>query len=632
MDLSKRISERYVGPIAFGSITLIILTIVSFYNFLLFHSLAELFSIVVSCGIFMFAWNSRRFMDNGYLFILGVAYLIVGMLDILHMLSYPGMGVFPSGDENLTSQLWVISRYFESLSFIIGYFYIDRRPPSYKLLISYSIAAALFLASIFYWQNFPDCYLPGQGFTFFDHISEVVICTTLLLAAVLLYLKRSRFRTQTYILLNGAIVSTLASEFFFILYDFDQFFLNLFGHMLKIISFYLIYKAIIETGLVRPFNILFDNLQRSERALKREKEFAENLIETAQTIILVLDKEGRIMTFNPFMEELSGYKLAEVKNKNWFDTFVLDNDRAGIRNVYERAMNDNPVRNLIYPIRTKDGKELQIEWNAQPLKNGNGEIVGLITSGQDITQHVQAKKQLLLYADELQKLNANKDKFFHIIAHDLRNPLTSLLGLGDILTSRVSTFPREKIKYYADMIYQSVQNLYNMTENLLQWSRIQTGKFEYSPSSESVEELIRPNVNILRGHAVKKKISIITKLEKNAYAYVDRTMIDSVIQNLISNAIKFTHEGGTIYITSRTRGSHVEIAVADNGIGMSQEKLDSLFKIETHQASYGTAGERGTGLGLLLCKELVEKNHGNIYVKSELNKGTTFLFTIPRSI
>jgi signal transduction histidine kinase len=258
-------------PILYGLVALVVLFglyLTSRYSYLLFHGLVELFSVAVACGIFMMAWNSRRFLANSTLLFIGVAYLFVGILDLLHTLAYKGMGAFPGYGANLPTQLWIASRYVESLSLLVAPAFLARKLKAKAVFAGYSVAVALLVASIFA-GIFPACYVEGQGLTAFKRISEYVIALLLVASAAWFWHRRDAFDRRVLRLLIGSIAITVVSELAFTLYHsvYDVF--NLSGHLLKILSFYLIYKAIIETGLERPYNLLFRDLKQSEAALRQ---------------------------------------------------------------------------------------------------------------------------------------------------------------------------------------------------------------------------------------------------------------------------------------------------------------------------------------------------------------------------
>jgi signal transduction histidine kinase len=245
------------------------LYLTSLYSYNLFHSLAELFSIVVAWIIFVIAWKSRRLLDNDYLLLLGISYLFVGGLDLLHTLSYKGMGVFYGFGANLPTQLWIASRYLQGISFVLATFFVYRKLNEKRMLAAYIAATALIICSIFYWKIFPDCYTPASGLTTFKKTSEYIISLLLLSSLLLLYRKRNAFDPAVFGLLALSLLLTVSSELMFTFYISVYGFSNLAGHFLKIFAVYSIYKALIETGIVKPYSLIFRKLKLSEQSLKK---------------------------------------------------------------------------------------------------------------------------------------------------------------------------------------------------------------------------------------------------------------------------------------------------------------------------------------------------------------------------
>jgi signal transduction histidine kinase len=248
-----------------GGLLLLGLYLASLYNYLLFHSLAEIFSIVIAFCIFILAWNCRDLIDNNYLIFLGIAYLFVGFLDTIHTLAYTGMGVFKGYDSNLPTQLWITARYLESISLLIAYFIIERRKIKINfILLGYTIIVSLLFLSIFYWKIFPACFIEGSGLTPFKKISEYIISLILVVSLFFLLKKKDKFDRKVLHWLVISILLTIASELAFTFYISVYGLSNLIGHIFKIISFYFIYRAIVVTGLTKPNELLFRNLKESE--------------------------------------------------------------------------------------------------------------------------------------------------------------------------------------------------------------------------------------------------------------------------------------------------------------------------------------------------------------------------------
>ncbi len=300
-----------------GVVILAGLYLLSRYNYLLFHSFAEGFSIVIAFAIFAIAWNSRRFLDNNYLLFVGIAYLFVGILDFIHTLGYRGMGVFPGYGTNLATQLWIAARYMESLSLLVAPLLLQRKLRVNLTFLVYAAITTLLLASIFRWNIFPAAFVEGAGLTLFKVISEYVISVILLGAIWLLYQRRAAFSSGVSRLVVASIGITIASEMAFTLYT-DAFGVaNMVGHLLKIVSFYLIYKALIEMGLKSPYDLLFRNLKRSE---EQYRGLFGTMSEGFALHDVILDEKGkpsdyRFLEINDAFEKLTGLSRQDVLGK-----------------------------------------------------------------------------------------------------------------------------------------------------------------------------------------------------------------------------------------------------------------------------------------------------------------------------
>ncbi len=232
---------------------------------------------------------------------------------------------------------------------------------------------------------------------------------------------------------------------------------------------------------------------------------------------------------------------------------------------------------------------------------------------------------------ELESLNATKDKFFSIIAHDLKNPFASLIGASDILVDSADELSQEQIKTFSGIINQSARQAYLLLENLLTWSRMQTGSIALKPKEIDLWDLVNEVVILHTGSAENKGINLEAAVDEDLKIVADPNMINTVIRNLVSNAIKFTPSGGNISVSSHTTEKQVEIWVTDTGVGIDSAGQKKLFRIDEQLIKSGTENETGTGLGLILCKEFIEMHKGQIWVESELGKGSSFRFSIPLS-
>lgn len=230
---------------------------------------------------------------------------------------------------------------------------------------------------------------------------------------------------------------------------------------------------------------------------------------------------------------------------------------------------------------------------------------------------------------ELKELNATKDKFFSIIAHDLKNPFNTLIGFTELMRDNVQNFNQEKIQEFSNILYQTSKNSYALLKNLLDWSRSQTGRLDIKPEKIDVHELTEENLKLLLNNAEKKNIKLYNEVHPEIFIWADYNMINTVLRNLISNAIKYSHEGGHVKIDSYDEGDKTVVCVTDNGIGIKSDVINRLFRIDEHYTTTGTAKETGTGLGLILCKEFIDKNKGEIWVESTFGQGSSFKFSLP---
>lgn len=232
--------------------------------------------------------------------------------------------------------------------------------------------------------------------------------------------------------------------------------------------------------------------------------------------------------------------------------------------------------------------------------------------------------------DELKELNESKDKFFSIIAHDLRSPFQGLLGISNFLVEEFDTLTKEEFKEMVFSLNEALHAQYKFLDDLLSWSRIQSGRIVFDPVNLNLYSEVEKVLRLFESNIKNKKIGILTNINSNLHVNADDDMISLLLRNIISNAIKFTNTNGAIEITAFIEDEMAVVIIADNGVGIDKENISKLFRIDVQYTTYGTNKESGNGLGLVLCKEIVEKHGGKIWVESELNKGTQFYFTLPQ--
>lgn len=323
VQLAKILSKEY-GMQEYLNYSIVFCALVGLYfttyvNYLLFHILAEGFSIVVAFSAFVIAWNSKKYIQNSYLLFIGIAYLFIAFVDLMHALSYKGMPLFADYDY-YANQLWIAARYMESITLWVGFTYLPlNRLPRVNLVFAlYTVVTALVIASVFYWKNFPECFVAGRGLTLFKIRSEYIICVILLLSASLLVKNRSRFTPRIFYTLLGSIIFTICSELSFTLYSSNYGISNLVGHYFKIFSFLLIYQALIKTGIDEPFNLFFLELDRTNNNLKEENRIRKEAEAEKEQLIDELTKAlEEIKTLQGLLSVCSFCKNIKDDKGNW---------------------------------------------------------------------------------------------------------------------------------------------------------------------------------------------------------------------------------------------------------------------------------------------------------------------------
>jgi signal transduction histidine kinase len=239
------------------------------------------------------------------------------------------------------------------------------------------------------------------------------------------------------------------------------------------------------------------------------------------------------------------------------------------------------------------------------------------------------QEKLRKYSEELEVLNATKDKFFSIIAHDLKSPFNAFLGITEILSEDIDILDRSQIKAFVVDLNRSANNQFKLLENLLAWAQIQRGAMPFLPINLNLHAVIDEVFQLYLDNAIEKGITFVNLSDPIFRLLVDQNMIYLLLRNLVYNAIKFTNKGGKIEVGFTIIDNLIEIFVADDGVGISEKAMAKLFRIDNQSTTLGTASEKGTGLGLMLCKEMVEKNGGSVRVSSKLGVGTIFYFCLP---
>ncbi|MEJ2657702.1 MAG: MASE3 domain-containing protein [Desulfobacterales bacterium] len=648
------------------------LYITSLYNYLLFHSLVEIFSVLIAFGIFVIAWNCRRFMDNFYFQFLGIAYLFIGGLDLIHALAYTGMGVFPGHHTNLATQLWISARYMESISLLIAPIFIFRNIKRRYIFFTYFFASSFILAAIFYWKIFPVCFVEGVGLTSFKKVSEYIISFVLVGAIVFLFSHKRDFDKHIFRLLTASMVLTICSELTFTFYISAYGFSNIAGHFLKAISFYLIYKAIIESGLLRPYSLIFRRLKQREEELydfnlELEKRVEKRTVELKKEInvrkqaqkeliksktmlqsvfdgiaepLLLLDKNLTLKILNNSAIEYYGINSLDALGKPCYRAFRERSDPCEeciiASAVSEGRIDDFERKGFMNPERIE-------RVVIYPVKKKAGEDKSAIIRISDITESKMLERKLI----QNEKM-ASLGVLVSGIAHEINNP-NNYISVNIPILREYLNFMMPIVDKYAgnhpdlEIMYMTYpefrEDIFELLDNVQHGSRqiksiVQDLKaFSRTYDDKKVEKIdLKP--------AIEKVISFCrVKIERNVKSFnihipenlpeipVESQLLEQILINLLINAAQAfdqpADENSMVSLSifaDDIKENRLIIEVCDNGRGMDEKTMQRIFDPFFTTKSL----EGGTGLGMYVVHNLIEKIGGQIEIESKPGQGSHF--------
>ena len=364
-------------------------------------------------------------------------------------------------------------------------------------------------------------------------------------------------------------------------------------------------------------------VEKENQSLKKENKIFSSALENSPAIIVITDKNGNIEYANPQFEKITGYELSEVSGVS---IGIL---KSGIHptEFYQdlwKCISSGKVWRGEFYNRKKNGDYYWEQANIAPIKDDNDEIINYVAIKLDITKQKQAENQL---KDQIQ----SKDKLLSIISHDLKSPFGSVAGLTDIVIENFTNYAPEEILKIFQLVNSSARFALDLLENLLNLGRSQTGKITASPTLFYLSQLVQETANSVEGQAINKGIIVKIMVDETIKVNADSNWTKIVLRNLLSNAIKFTHPSGKVDILAKEVENFITITVVDNGVGISPQDISKLFLLDMKYTTLGTSNEKGTGLGLLLCKEFIERQGGKIWVESQLGEGSKFTFTLPKN-
>ena len=594
-----------------GALILTLLYLASLQSYIFFHSIVEITGVAIGFGIFIFGWNTRHLVKDSYLAFLGIAYLFISIITILHTLSYKGMGVLPEYGSDLPTQLWIASRYLLALSFLVAPFFAGRRVNPWYVLGAYAAVSTFVFLSIFTWHIFPTCYVEGAGLTPFKKVSELIISGLLAGSIFTLWRRRRNLEPPVFGLVVAATAVTIASELAFTSYVSVYGPANLIGHMLSIIAFYLIYRAIIVTGFKRPIEFICQDLEASNKALRMSEKQYRAIFENAAEGIFQSTPGGRYTNVNEAYARMMGYAspaemIAQITDIA-AQQYVNAADRQTLKDQLEKT---GRVEKFETRMRKKNGDIIWVSINSQVVRDDTSGVLHFEGTGHEITER---------------KLNEQlKDDFVGMVSHELRTPLTVILGsISTARTPGLDAEDREKLLANAE---DGARDMTCIVENLLELSRHQSRRLNLFLEPLDLSRVVSENVNAVKAKHPDKLFDITVDPEAR-FVSADRVRVGRILFNLIENAAKYSFTGGKISIFAAKRSDEVIIGVRDEGPGISPQDRERLFE-PFERLEQNDQNAPGLGLGLVVCKRLVETHGGRIWVESTPGRGTTFYFTL----
>jgi PAS domain S-box-containing protein len=638
--------ERLLTPGAlvsyvFWGLLLLGLFLVSRYSYLLFHSIAGFFSVIIATGIFAIAWNTRRFQENNYLLFLGIAYLFVAALDLLYTLAYQGMGVFPGAGLLLPAQLWFAARTLESVSLFLAPQFIGRRLRPYAVFSAYLLAFTGIIVIIFVWRVFP-LYpaTAGPVLTALRKTGEYFNSLILLGAMALLWRQRGEFDPGVLRLLLAAIALAFGSEVALTFLAKLSAQAGLVGHLLKIASFYLIYRALIAAELIKPYNRLFNNLRLSGEVVLHEKDFADRLMEMAQVMVLVLDSEGRILRFNRMCEAITGYALADVKNRPFWEVFPAPEEVEEVQEAFFDLISGDYSQTWQIDWLTKDGTRRLIAWANTAFPREDGSVEYVIGTGIDISEQREVEQCLRRLNGklaqqvkeepepprELQVTERDLDGFTDAVFQDFRVPVRWISAYCRALEDHSAKRLDVKGREYLQRIQRVIRQMGELIEALLQHTHL--SQVEMRPQEMDLSQQARLIAADLRRSAPTRQVEFI--IAQGLTARGDPTMLRAVLKNLLGNAWKFTQEvpqGRIEFGALPAKKFRNGFFVRDNRTAFGIHYVHKLFR--SFQRYHTARDFSGSNISLATVRSIILKHGGQIWAEGEVGQGVTFYFTLP---
>ncbi len=654
MKASRQPIDLISGPrtVALGLLAVAFSFALAQYNYLFFHTLAEGFALLVAILICVLGTRTYKYSGDSFLLFLSFAYMFVAVLDLFHIMTYQGMGVFPGYTADTPTQLWIASRYVDAFSLFLATFFVGRRFSRGLVLPTYALVTAALIASIMVFRAFPTAYVPGQGLTAFKIASEYLISLILLGAILRLRARKDLLDPSLYRPMVAALAITILSELSFTLYTDVYGLMNLVGHLFKVLAYYLVYLGIVQRGLEIPYvemRRLNEDLERRVRERTAQLESAnselrreiadrrraeeesarlaarlESLLESTDEGIYGVDAQGVCTFVNRSATRMLGYPPEELlgRNLHWLihprrpDGSPYPLEECPIHRSFTYGQGMRATNEVLW---RRDGTSFPVEYSSCPVANG-GAIQGAVVTFLDITERKRSEA-------ERERLMAAQEDLLHTVSHDLRNPLTAIQGHAQLIERLLSKPGQDHLVLRsARATLTNARRMNAMIRDLVDSARLASQQLQLARQPVEVRSFIADLLERSAGAMEVERVAVEVP-EHLPPANADPDRLERILTNLISNALKYSPSDSGVLVTAAQSGEEIRVSVADRGTGIAREHLPHLFG--RFYRAVGAQTDEGLGLGLYITRRLVEAHGGRIWVESDVGEGSTFHFTLP---
>lgn len=611
-----------------------LLVVIAQYDFLAFHTLAEIFSIVISLILFATAWTTYSFAKSNYLIFLACGYLWIGSLDLVHTMSYKGMPFFVEAGANMPTQFWIVTRYFEAILLFLAPLVINIKLNKYfTIFIMGVVSVSLFFLIIS--GNFPTFFIEGSGLTKAKVINEYIIISILILALVTVIRNYKKIGIEKISFILLSIILTMFAELAFTFYVSVYGLSNLTGHIFKLFSFWLIYQAIVAENLKKPYI----DLKKSVAVAQRQENIAEkalndfknqrNAIEN-HTMLSVTDLNGIITHVNEKFCTASKYSREELIGRDHRILNSSYHSKAFFLEIWD-SISRGKFWNGDIKNRAKDGSIFWQTMTIAPLLNQQGDIESYISLRSDITELKNVEKHLFIAKEAAEEASKSKSQFLAHMSHELRTPLNAIIGFSQMMKEGFfGPLGDKRYTEYASDILASGKFLLDIVNDILDLTKIEEDKIEVDKEVMDVAEIVTSSAKILDPNAIEKNIKINISLPEEIPVIMgDKRHHKQILLNLISNAVKFTPGGGTVEVSVSIQNKKLCYKIKDNGIGIPADKINKVLEPFGQARADSVHTHEGLGLGLSLSKKLTELNGGTIALSSKVGVGTKVTVYFP---